>query len=163
MKIKHLMSDFKDFKSCLWIPLTFKQKFELYLKSIRKRERELISLLFIFDARLKNQRCGLLFNKETNNILKFDKFVEGTLTTLIYEKYIQAWENQTTKAKIEKLVKHMKEQSTHFSDHISFIRFFHETYFKSVELINDLKLKSIVALQKIQTRKRKSSEYEFKE
>ena len=89
MKINHLMNDFNDFKSCLWIPLTFKQKFELYLKSTRKRERELISLLFIFDARQNNQKYELLFNKEINNIIKFDKYVEGTLTTLIYEKYIQ--------------------------------------------------------------------------
>ena len=161
MKINHLMNDFNDFKSCLWIPLTFKQKFELYLKSTRKRERELISLLFIFDARQNNQKYELLFNKEINNILKFDKYVEGTLTTLIYEKYIQAWENQTTKAKIEKLVKHMKEQSTYLSDHMSFVRFFHETYFKSVMLINDLKFESILALQNMLTKNRKSSEYDF--
>ena len=49
MRLVKLMVDIEDYKSWLWVPLTLKQKFKLYLKSSRQRERELISLLFMLD------------------------------------------------------------------------------------------------------------------
>ena len=141
------MIDFENYKSWLWIPLTLKQKFELYLKSIRQRERELISLLFIFEFKLGNHKQELIFQKEIESMQKFNKYVDGTLNNLMYEKYIKAWENQTTKEKLENLVKHLKETPKYFTDHQSFIRFFHETYFKSIKIISNLELESKTTLQ----------------
>ena len=45
------------------------------------------------------------------------------------------WENQTTKAKIRKLVKFMKESLYHQQPTISFVKFLHETQDKCKNLI----------------------------
>ena len=57
----------------------------------------------MLEFKLLDEKENILFLKEINNIKIFDKYVEGTLSNLLYEKFVKIWENQRTKAQINKL------------------------------------------------------------
>ena len=145
MRLVKLMADIEDYKSWLWVPLTLKQNFELYLKSSRQRERELISLLFMLDFKQASENQNLIHNNlrfnfcknEIYSMLKFNKYVECSLNILMYEKYTKLWENQTTKAKIEKLIKFWKEIKGYQVDELEFIKFIHNTNQKWEQIVSN--------------------------
>ena len=115
-----------DFKSILWIPLTLKQKFELFLKWVRPRERELLSLVFMLEFKLLDDAINLFYSKEINNIMRIDKYVEKTLNNLVYEKFMKLWETQTSNAQISKIEKHIKNYIYSLEDALSFIKFLYQ-------------------------------------
>ena len=88
MRLAKLTKRDDDFKSWLWSPLSLKQKFELYLKTTRQRERELISLLFLLDFKENININKQFFSKEIDKVMRFNKYVESTLSNMMYEKYI---------------------------------------------------------------------------
>ena len=57
----------------------------------------------MYEFKLLNEKENTFFLKEINNIKIFDKYAEGTLSNLLYEKFMKIWENQRTKAQINKI------------------------------------------------------------